>query len=37
MSYFDEIFTTNIKKDDVKTIFELGSMHLQDGIKLHKE
>jgi FkbM family methyltransferase len=36
MSYFDEIFTNNIKKDEIKTIFELGSMHLQDGIKLHK-
>jgi FkbM family methyltransferase len=36
MSYFDQIFTQYIKKDDISMIFELGSMHLQDGIKLHK-
>lgn len=33
-SYLDNIFTDNIAKTDVKTIFELGSRDLEDAIKL---
>jgi FkbM family methyltransferase len=36
MSYLDPIFTHNIKKDNVRTIFELGSRDIIDAIKLQK-
>jgi len=35
-SYLEEIFINNIKKDDVKIIFELGSRDLIDAYKLQK-
>lgn len=33
-SYLENIFTDNIAKTDVKTIFELGSRDLEDAIRL---
>jgi hypothetical protein len=34
-SYLDNLFTTNIHKDKIHTIVELGSRDLIDAIKLH--
>jgi FkbM family methyltransferase len=36
MSYLDPIFTSNIDKEEVKIIFELGSFDLKDAVRLYK-
>ena len=35
MSYLESIFLENIKKEDIKIIFELGSFNLKDAIRLY--
>ena len=35
-TYLNKIFTDNIKKEDIKVIFELGSRDLLDSIELSK-
>jgi FkbM family methyltransferase len=35
MSYLDNIFISNINKNEIKLIFELGSRDLQDALKLY--